>query len=161
MEFNMVVLTRELMEKHLSQLVAMDQNTHGEDWEERHFRFEANGKWEFSRLLVDQLGRPAGFAIASIKPAGIHLHRLVIKRDLRGKGLGARLVRELGVSARNRAVNQITLKVSYRNSRATAFYRRLGFMESERTAKSLLMKCDVSPLCECRPASQTTQHDRG
>ena len=160
-EFVILPLTRDRMARHLPELMEMDQDTPGERWEEQHFRFDAPGKWECSRLIADKSGKAVGFGVTSIKSSGMHLHRLAIVRDLRGRGLGGQLIKALAAAAREHGIELITLKVAPSNARAIAFYERLGFRESERTLLNLGMGCPVAALLERRAtttaAGQTKQ----
>ena len=131
MNGRIVMLTRDVLQEHLDQLLLMDRGTPGERWERDHFLHEMPGKWLSSRLATDDAGNPTGFLVASIKPDAIHVHRVVVKATHRGQGIGTRLLQAVAQSARERAIPTITLKVPKSNTDAIRLYQRLGFQASD------------------------------
>lgn len=81
----------------------------------------------FYQLLVD--GRGAGFA--SIGPADVpdvwKLHKLYLRPELHGCGLGSRLLKHCEVEARQLGARRLMLAVNKRNAQAIAAYQRNGF----------------------------------
>jgi GNAT superfamily N-acetyltransferase len=53
-----------------------------------------------------------------------------VRSDLRGRGLGERLMRHLADLARQRGAVRLELTTNAKRTRAQAFYRRLGFVPS-------------------------------
>lgn len=144
--YNLVPLDAALLELHGPVLVAMDQETLGQRWGLQEFRLELPGKWDCSRLALTGEGAAAGYAIASLKPEGIHLHRLVVGRPHRKQGLGARLLRSIA-SARPEA-GRVTLKVHPENEAAIRLYSNLGFVETTRGPSNVHMAIPVASLLE-------------
>ena len=56
-----------------------------------------------------------------------HLEVLVVRADVEGHGIGARLVEAIEEAVRNRGAASLTLHVFAGNARARAVYDRLGF----------------------------------
>jgi GNAT superfamily N-acetyltransferase len=85
----------------------------------------------FYRLLV--AGRFDGFA--SIGPAGetgaMKLHKLYLRPELHGRGLGSRLLGHCQAEARRLGARRLILAVNKLNSRAIAAYERNGFVVQE------------------------------
>lgn len=129
------------MTRHLQELIVIDQGMEGMAWEARHFMKDFPEKWVYSRLIVDGMGRSVGFAIASAKPEGLHLHRLAVAEIARGRGLGTLLMSEIGKAGRNHCSNRITLKVSVHNTCAVSFYRNLGLRVVGTSQTNLEMSC--------------------
>lgn len=81
----------------------------------------------FYRLVVE--GRLAGFA--SIGPTDVpetwKLHKLYLRPELHGHGLGSRLLQHCENEARRFGARRLILAVNKRNLRAIAAYQRNGF----------------------------------
>lgn len=58
-----------------------------------------------------------------------HLHHARVVEELRGKGIGAKLMREAENEARKRGFKEITLGVDEDNQQAIKLYERLGYKE--------------------------------
>jgi ribosomal-protein-alanine N-acetyltransferase len=142
----MAVLTRETLSGRVDDFVALDRATLEEAWGSREFLLELPGKWELSRLALDWTGRVAGFAVASIKPTGVHVHRLVVAAGFRGRGLGRALLKSVAADAAGRGVSTLTLKVGVSNEEARRFYENLGFDESGRDPRNVALTVRVSAL---------------
>ena len=86
-------------------------------------------------LLVELGGLVVGFAQVRQKdiPAGsqgaadVELWRIYVDRELHGRGVGQRLLGEVGTAARELGASGIWLGVWERNARAIAFYEKHGF----------------------------------
>jgi ribosomal-protein-alanine N-acetyltransferase len=142
----MDVLTREALSGCVDDLIALDRAALEEAWGSPEFLLELPGKWELSRLLLDGSGRVAGFAIASIKSPGIHIHRLVVSSELRGGGLGYAFLKSIAADAAARGVPSLTLKVGLSNDGARRFYEKLGFEESGRDSKNATLAVGTNTL---------------
>lgn len=149
------VFSQRQLKVHLAQLIEMDKNTDGERWSEMHFFFEVPGKWHYSRLLKDRAGNAVGFGVASLKSEGLHLHRIVIASSHQGRGLGRRLICEIGRAAQRHGVEQVTLKVALHNTPAIAFYEKLGFRVRGQTKLNLIMGCNVTSLLKMQERKTT------
>ncbi|MGA7990083.1 MAG: GNAT family N-acetyltransferase [Thermoanaerobaculia bacterium] len=144
--FTMAALTRETLSTHVDALVALDREALEAGWTSREFLLDLPGKWEVSRLALAGNGRVAGFLVASIKPPGIHVHRLVVAGEFRGGGLGRELLRRVAADAGTHGVSTVTLKVAPPNEDALRFYKNLGFQESGRDSKNVALTTSVSTL---------------
>ena len=86
------------------------------------------------RLIHDPPRTPDD--IVAAYPA--HLHINLLER-VRGQGLGRALIERLLAVLEERGSRGIHLEVSTDNEQAVAFYGRVGFMELERSPRSLIM----------------------
>lgn len=108
-----------------------------ERWGGPHFRFpftratfvEDTRRDEMPPFsLVGESGELLGFGQYYLRAGRCHLARLAVAPDHRGRGLGARLVRELGaVGCERLAVDDCGLFVMEDNAPAVRLYERLGF----------------------------------
>lgn len=140
------VLTRTALASRMKELVALDGEAFGDGWREVEFFVDLPGKWELSWFVLDDRGHVAGFLVASLKPAGIHVHRLVVARALRSRGLGRELLNVVAEEAVVRGISTVTLKVAHSNEGARRFYGNLGFEESGCDAKNTVLSIAASAL---------------
>lgn len=83
--------------------------------------------YRFAYVAVDEGDRVAGYAAVDLDGRTAHLMNLAVREDLRRRGVGARLMRELLRAVRLRGARRLYLEVRASNSAAQAFYRKLGF----------------------------------
>jgi putative acetyltransferase len=65
------------------------------------------------------------------EPGTAELHRLYVRPDQRGKGLGSRLVRHVEAHARSKGASRILLWSDTRFTTAHRLYGRLGYVQRE------------------------------
>lgn len=82
------------------------------------------------RFLIAELDEePVGFAsFSKLDSAGTYkLHKLYVRTDIQGKGLGKALLSQVEESAMAEGATYLHLNVN-RNNKALAFYEKLGFV---------------------------------
>lgn len=62
-----------------------------------------------------------------------YIDGIAVKEEMRGLGIGTKLLGHLEEGARNNGIHKITLEVINTNPRAKALYQRFGFREINRT----------------------------
>jgi len=75
-------------------------------------------------ILAD--GEPAGWIFIDESPEEIHLAEIMVLIELRGKGVGSSVMREV-LAAADRAGKPVRLLVNVTNAGAIQLYERLGF----------------------------------
>jgi GNAT superfamily N-acetyltransferase len=95
-----------------------------------HFRLDpeevGGGRGAF--LVVYRGGTPVGCgALRLLDPETAELKRMYVRRELRGTGLGRRLVAALEAEARTLGVRRLVLETGVRQVAALALYRATGF----------------------------------
>jgi ribosomal protein S18 acetylase RimI-like enzyme len=78
-------------------------------------------------ILVD--GQPAGWIFLDETPENIHLCEIMVLIELRSKGVGTTVLREL-LDRADRAGKPVSLLVNVTNPRAVQLYERLGFVRT-------------------------------
>lgn len=131
-------LTAETLAAHYPRIRELDAGIEGERWSDAHWQLELPGKWTLSRLLFVN-AVVAGFVVASVKPGGVHIHRLAVAREYRGQRLGEVLVRAVARAAAHEGHTQLTLKVADANTAARRLYDRLGFSVAGHQGTNVLM----------------------
>jgi len=153
---DIVPLTFVLAQRWVDALCAMDRGTIGERWEATHWLASRAAKWALSQAAVMRHGEVIGAAIAS-RPndADVHIHRLVVSPDFRGKGIGEELVRAVARVGELARATRVTLKVSDQNTAARRFYERIGFRAIGRQPTNLLLAASCALLAANSDASLT------
>jgi len=77
-------------------------------------------------------GKVAGFAIASLVPPEAELESIGVTAEFQKRGIGRRLVKEMGKNLGLRGVTKVHLEVRDSNLAAKGLYASLGFIEAGR-----------------------------
>ena len=87
----------------------------------------------FSEVLIDAHDKPIGLIIVtlrgellSLEPSA-HLEAIVVTPELRGKGLGAALLRHAEMKSQQKGARTLTLHVFSNNTRARGMYQKFGY----------------------------------
>lgn len=89
----------------------------------------------FRAILAERQGQACGFALfypdySSLRGrSGVMLQDLYVRPELRGDGVGRRLLACVMIDARDWQASFLTLMVNRANTKARAFYARHGFAE--------------------------------
>lgn len=122
----LVPLTKEIIQKHLADMISMSKQLTGDYWQGEHYLSDLNRKWELSYAILSP-SELLGFMIVSDKEKAHHLHRIVIREDLIGKGYGKLLLNKFESDARNANKQELTLKVHPTNKNAIGVYEKYGY----------------------------------
>ncbi|MGF6417171.1 ribosomal-protein-alanine N-acetyltransferase [Stenotrophomonas sp. AN71] len=96
-------------------------------------------------VLLDEHGQCVGFGQFWPTTSGtMHLGRIIVSPQVRGRGLGRALMQALAAQASgSAAVERLTLRVYRDNTAAIALYSGLGFqpVDADSTGELLFMAC--------------------
>lgn len=122
-----VKLTREMVLKHLCDLIEIDRIVKADDqWDDKSFLLELVGKWNNS-LAALLSGKIIGYIICSIKNNDtLHIHRIAVKEKYQKNGIGTELIERI-IKNSNNIMKYIILKVRKDNIAAQKFYEKHGF----------------------------------
>ncbi len=100
-------------------------------WTRGTFLQEIERKWAVTRVVKSGRGsRLCGFAAYWVVSDEIHLHNIAVRPDLRRRGYGTALLRDMLQVARERSVRTVWLEVRGSNRAALGLYRSLGFEQA-------------------------------
>ena len=123
-EFEIKVLTESLLKDILSELILLDKQGFGEKaWDEEAYNYILPDKFKLS-FIIEQKGEVIGFCINSLKEDYCYIHRIVVKRDFKRKGLGEEMIKYIEKQLRQK---KIALKVNVNNIFAVNFYFKMNF----------------------------------
>src|SRR4051794_15187446 len=119
--------------RFIRMLAEYEKLTHMVVADEQKLRETLFGPRPYAEVLIARLDdRPAGFALffhnysTFLAKPGIYLEDLFVLPELRGKGVGKALLRELAGIARERNCGRLEWAVLDWNESAIGFYKRLG-----------------------------------
>ena len=115
----------------LPPVLEIDRQSFALPWPERSFRFELTEN-EAAHLLVAEVAwagrtRLAGYLGYWLLVDEMHISTLAVNPELRGQGLGERLLTSGLDQARRQGAELATLEVRPSNAPAVALYRKYGF----------------------------------
>ena len=136
-------------EEHLSDILKLERELFDEPYSEETLRREL--KLPFSLNLVAKLnGKTVGYCLSWLISETCELHRIGVKRELQGRGIGRKLLNALIQMASQKGAREILLEVSQKNKKALSLYRKSGFQEIAerenyygRGEGALLMKLNI------------------
>ncbi len=114
---------------HIPKILEIEQVTHSAPWSQRSFENELEHKYGI--FLVGLLeGELCAYGGVWILVDEAHVTNVVVKSELRGQGIGRKLMIELLQRARTRGAVCATLEVRATNATAIHLYEDLGFVQS-------------------------------
>ena len=118
-----------LEKNHIPKILEIEQVTHTAPWSQRSFENELEHKYGI--FLVGLLeGVVSAYGGVWILVDEAHVTNVVVKSELRGQGIGRRLMIELLKKAREKGAVCATLEVRATNATAIHLYEDLGFVQS-------------------------------
>ena len=119
-------------EEHLSDILKLERELFEEPYSEETLRREL--ELPFSLGLVAKLnGETAGYCLSWLIGETCELHRIGVKRELQGRGIGKALLKTLLKEAAGKGAREVVLEVNEKNRKAISLYRAFGFSKvSER-----------------------------
>ena len=119
-------------EEHLSDILKLERELFEEPYSEETLRREL--ELPFSLGLVAKLnGETAGYCLAWLIGETCELHRIGVKRELQGRGIGRALLKTLLEEAAGKGAKEVILEVNEKNRKAVSLYKAFGFSKvSER-----------------------------
>ena len=112
-------------------------------WDDTYQRNLHNRRFASQDIRIIQFhGTDVGFLSASNTSDALKVDQLYILPEYQGKGIGATCMKCI-IDDANREQKPVTLQVLKINTRATAFYQKLGFIIVDENATHFQMKRDA------------------
>lgn len=114
---------------HIPKILEIEQVTHSAPWSQKSFENELEHKYGvFLVGLID--GEVCAYGGVWILVDEAHVTNVVVRENLRGQGIGRRLMIELLEKAKSKGAVCATLEVRASNAGAIHLYETLGFVQS-------------------------------
>lgn len=111
-------------------VIAIEQEAFTSPWTAAAFVNELTSNMFARYLVVEYRGELIGYGGMWIIMDEAHVTNIAVRADVRGKGLGHLLLRELQRTAVWHGAERMTLEVRTSNERAQSLYRKHGFQPS-------------------------------
>jgi ribosomal protein S18 acetylase RimI-like enzyme len=134
-----VFLNKALLIENIAQFLNILEEFPNEYWKEEHFLTDIKGKWEYSVYLKMPDKTVGGYIIASERNNSVHIHKFMIRKDLRNRGYGKSSFSVFQDYCKSQGKEAITLKVQKLNFDAIRFYRSLGFRNFNKKNELLIL----------------------
>ena len=114
--------------KDVDAVADIEEATFARPWSRDSFRQEVTRNAVARYLVAEQDGQILGYAGAWIIMDESHITNIAVREDVRGKGLGKKLTKQLLQILSNLGACYATLEVRVSNVRAQNLYKSLGFV---------------------------------
>ncbi len=136
-----VRLDKEMISENIDRLIEIDSAIFDEEgaWTLDNFLMDLNHKWDYSHavLIGDQI---IGFIVCSVREDNLHIHRLAILSEYKGKRIGSRLLDYVCNLCVKHGLKCVTLQVKKFNINAQRFYERYGFKKIDSNGPNYVYK---------------------
>lgn len=116
-------------ENHLEAVLKIEARTHGAPWSEASFRNEIDSPQSIFIVAILN-GEVVGYGGTWILVDESHITNVVVNEDLRGQGIGRRLMNEILKLSKERGAVCSTLEVRAGNAAAIHLYESMGYVNS-------------------------------
>lgn len=139
--------------KDVDAVADIEEATFARPWSRDSFRQEVTRNAVARYLVAEQDGQILGYAGAWIIMDESHITNIAVREDVRGKGLGKKLTKQLLQILSNLGACYATLEVRVSNVRAQNLYKSLGFVSvgkrkryyEDNNEDAYLMVCEHLP----------------
>ena len=139
--------------KDVDAVADIEEATFARPWSRDSFRQEVTRNAVARYLVAEQDGQILGYAGAWIIMDESHITNIAVREDVRGKGLGKKLTKQLLQILSNLGACYATLEVRVSNVRAQNLYKSLGFVSvgkrkryyEDNNEDAFLMVCEHMP----------------
>jgi ribosomal protein S18 acetylase RimI-like enzyme len=112
---------------------------------------------EGASLVIQADGADAGWVVAAAMPHDVRVVEIMVRPELRGRGIGTAVIRQIQAMARD-ADKPVRLSVNVTNRGAIRLYQRLGFRGIEQDEVQCLMEaCFTDQSLTSQPIFQNKQ----
>ena len=115
-------------EEDIPGIMALEQGAIAHPWPEEDIRRLITDSDKFA-LVTEDAGGLTGYIGVSVVVGEASVGNLVVREDMRGKGLGTKLVGDLIEELKTQGAEAIVLEVEDTNTPAVRVYRKCGFEE--------------------------------
>lgn len=120
-------LAKEIWHEHYRSILSTDQIDYMLDlfYSKTAIENDLKSRITWDVLYYDEV--PVGYVSCKIEPSKVHLSKIYLKSEMRGKGLGKTMLNRATQIAVNQNINTIYLNVNKNNENSIQFYLNNGF----------------------------------
>jgi ribosomal protein S18 acetylase RimI-like enzyme len=120
-------LAREIWDEHYSSILSQDQIDYMLDlfYSKKAIENDIKAGITWDILWYDEI--PVGYISCKIEPKKVHLSKIYLKAEMRGKGLGKFMLNRAFQITESKNINYIYLNVNKNNQNSIQFYLNNGF----------------------------------
>lgn len=122
-------LAREIWEEHYIKILSQQQIDYMLDMFYSTEKIESEMRHGVSWEMLWENEKPIGYLSCKIEPEKIHISKIYLKAEARGKGYGKLLLNRIIELAKENQKKSIYLNVNKHNTDSIAFYERNGFQK--------------------------------
>lgn len=129
MDITIKRLTKEFLRKNLQEFIDILKDEPDEYWQEENFKKEMHGKFNLSFIALYK-ETLVGYIIASVKQNGAYIHKFMILKKHRSRGIGTLLQNEFETKVEQLDLQKISLTLLFENKKVLKFYENNGFYKA-------------------------------
>jgi len=136
-EIKIISLTQAYALEKAEEILALENNwteIGDESWNIDNLIYELPMKWELSHVALYD-GKMVGYQIGSLRDNGVFLNKIVVSREIRGKGIGKKLLKAFLGKSIEKGIQRVRFRVRIDNP-AVEFYNKVGFIPEEKIDNS-------------------------
>lgn len=112
---------------HAKEVAAIEATTFAEPWSEKQIEDIAGKYGVVARVALGEDGKVEGYYSYNTVCGDGYINNIAVREDLRGKGIGKALMRDMAYTASLYGLEGLTLEVRSSNARARGLYKSFGF----------------------------------
>lgn len=117
----------DMTKAHAKDVAAIEAVTFAEPWSEKQIEELCDQYGAVARVAVDEDGKVAGYYSYNSVCGDGYINNIAVREDLRGKGIGKALMRDMTYTASLSGLEGLTLEVRSSNAAARGLYESFGF----------------------------------
>ena len=121
------LIYRAMTMQDIPAILAIEEEAFSSPWSEEAFRNELTNNMFARYLVMEYRGAVLGYGGMWVIMDEAHITNIAVRLDMRGKGLGNRLLDQMQRTAVFFGATRMTLEVRVSNGTAQKLYRKFGF----------------------------------
>ncbi|MCR2803443.1 ribosomal protein S18-alanine N-acetyltransferase [Paenibacillus soyae] len=121
------LIYRAMTKQDIPAILAIEEEAFSSPWSEEAFQNELTNNMFARYLVMEYRGELLGYGGMWVIVDEAHITNIAVRADMRGKGLGNRLLDQLQRTAVFFGAARMTLEVRVTNKTAQKLYRKFGF----------------------------------
>lgn len=134
-----MITTRSARKTDLDQILAIENESYPKPWPQKAFEVELSKSASGANIFIVALDRDSGdimgYAMGDKISDFLGILNIAVRQDMRKKGVGTLLVKELERQAFKAGLRSSTLEVREVNEKAVNLYKKLGYTIKGRREK--------------------------